>query len=66
MLHENTLQSDWDPILTPSMYEYALVRQVDSILQIKLGGYVVNLDAKCIPQLRKILAKLDNKLETLA
>ena len=58
------MKSEWDPILTPSMQEYALVRQADSLLQIKLAsGYVINLDARAIPQLRKILARLENKLE---
>lgn len=54
--------SDWDPILTPNMHEYALIRLAENMLQIKLhSGYVVNLDAKAIPQLIKSLTRLEKQ-----
>ena len=66
MLPENISQSEWDPILTPSMQEYAWVRVVGKQLQIKLAPYeqfTLVMDAKAIPQLIKILSRLENKLE---
>lgn len=49
----------WESILTPSLQEYAYVRKIDGILQIKLrSGYTLNLDEKVIPQLIDILIDL--------
>ncbi len=62
-----TKASEWNPIFTPSMRKYALVRVVDGILQIKLeNNLVVNLDARVIPQLIEILSGLEkSSLNTL-
>ena len=55
--------SEWDSILTPNMHKYALVRLAENILQIKLhSGYVVTLDARAIPQLIKILTRLEKQI----
>ena len=55
--------SEWNPIVTPSGNEYALVRLAEGILQIKLyKGYVVNIDAKAIPQLINILTHLEKEI----
>ena len=57
--------SEWDPILTPAMREYALVRLNDKLLEIKLDSckdITIRLDAKVIPQLRKILERLDTEI----
>jgi hypothetical protein len=60
------LQSEWDPILTPKLSEYAWLRVNNNRLELKLATYkdiVVTLDSKAIPQLIKILSRLENKLE---
>lgn len=55
--------SEWNPIITPSGSEYALVRLAEGMLQIKLyKGYVVNIDAKAIPQLINILTSLEKEI----
>ena len=55
--------SEWDPVLTPNMHVYALIRLAENMLQIKLhSGYVVNLDSKAIPQLIKILTRLEKQI----
>ena len=60
------LQSEWDPILTPKLSEYAWVRLNDNMLEIKLAAcsdITTMLDSRAIPQLIKALSRLENKLE---
>lgn len=57
--------SEWDPILTPALTEYGWVRQNGNMLEIKLASfptYTINVDAKAIPQLIKILQRLETTL----
>jgi len=60
------LQSEWNPILTPLLSEYAWVRLNDNMLEIKLAtcpNITTKLDSRAIPQLIKALSRLENKLE---
>jgi hypothetical protein len=57
--------SEWDPILTPSMKVYADLRLNEQWLEIKLAessNYTIKLDAKVIPQLIKILQRMEVKV----
>lgn len=57
--------SEWDPIITPALTEYGWVRQNGSMLEIKLASapsYTINVDARAIPQLIKILQRLEATL----
>lgn len=60
----NTLVSEWDPIMTPALTPYAWVRVNDGVLELRLerNGMTVKLDAKAIPQLIKILTRLDTTI----
>jgi hypothetical protein len=54
--------SEWDPILTPNLTEYALVRLNNDILEIKFAKqprFSVIIDKGAIPQLIKILERLN-------
>ena len=59
------MTSEWDPILTPKLTEYAWLRVNDSKLEIKMANhptYTIVMDAKAIPQMIKILERLDKEI----
>lgn len=63
--YNEELEAEWDPILTPGMTEYAWVRVRGHLLQIKvrnLPSIIFQMDAKAIPQLIKILQRLDKRV----
>jgi hypothetical protein len=63
---ERTIEPyEWNPILTSNMDVYVEVRLNGTMLEIKPypdKDIVMRLDAKCIPQLIKILQKMENRI----
>lgn len=55
------MQSEWDPILTPELDEYMLVRLNGKELELKLMdcNATVHIAAEAIPQLIKCLQRLE-------
>lgn len=57
----NILQSEWDPVLTPGLKEYLLIRLNGDVLEIKTArspSATLHIDAKAIPQIISILTRL--------
>jgi hypothetical protein len=56
---------EWEPILKTNMDVYAEVRLNETMLEIKPypdKNIVMGVDAKCIPQLIKILQRMESKI----
>lgn len=63
--YDEELEKEWEPIFTPSMAEYARVRVRGHMLQMKvknIPSIIFQMDAKVIPQLIKILQRLDTQV----
>ena len=59
------MKSEWDPILTENLKEYANVRLNEGRLEIQfesLQGYTMSMDAKIIPQLIKALQRMEKRV----
>lgn len=59
------MTSEWDPILRPNMDVYAELRINDGRLELQFDRHpniTVSLDAKVIPQLIKILERMERRV----
>ena len=59
------MTSDWDPILTPKLSEYAWMRVNEENLEIVMCRHpelTITFDAKVIPQMIKILERMNKEL----
>lgn len=59
------MKSEWDPILTENLKEYANVRLNEGRLEIQFAsllGYTLCMDAKIIPQLIKALQRMEKRV----
>lgn len=57
--------SEWDPILTPNLAEYAWLRLNEGRMELRFAShpdYTIFMDAKAIPQMIKILERMNTNL----